>query len=100
MEWRPPQPGREWLACLGPAGCSEPRVHTQALSTRSLLFLLLSHEQVSCVGPQLEVIKRNKFWGQGDEVVAVEEGSERGSVTPLGSLEYILDPAGSNRKQQ
>lgn len=62
----------------------------------------------------VEVVKRSKFWGQGDEVLGYRRGRERrrgqevgaeeaaaaskdlaareGSVTPLGALEFMLDP--------
>jgi hypothetical protein len=66
------------------------------MPTQPRLLLL----QVACLGPQLEVIKRSKFWGQGDEVVVTPGAAEGSSVTPLGSLEYILDPGPSDAKQK
>ena len=39
----------------------------------------------------VEVVKRSKFWGQGDEVVEGEEEKGKGDTTPFGSLEFVLD---------
>lgn len=52
--------------------------------------------QVTCDGPELEVIKRDKFWGQGDTVLGPAAGPGDYSM-PLGELEFLLD---SKRKQQ
>jgi hypothetical protein len=48
--------------------------------------------QVTVIGPQLEVIKRDKFWGHGSNVLG-PAGPEEYS-TPLGELEYLLDRDG------
>ncbi|EEH52562.1 uncharacterized protein MICPUCDRAFT_42706 [Micromonas pusilla CCMP1545] len=38
------------------------------------------------------VVKRTKFWGQGDAAAPDLSGEERPRVPPLGALEYALDP--------
>jgi hypothetical protein len=49
--------------------------------------------QVSCEGDELQVVKRDKFWGQGDNVLGPAQAG--GYSFPLGELEFLLD---SNRK--
>lgn len=84
----------------------------------TLILLILStqqtitHAQVTCEGEQLEVLKRDKFWGQGDNLLGPlqpgevyssssdsdNSGSKSGSNDsssshmPLGQLEFLLDP--------
>lgn len=64
-----------------------------ALSVLLLLLLLLLFLQVSCAGPELEVIKRDRFWGQGDVVLGPATGPGEYSL-PLGELEFLLDQQG------
>lgn len=45
--------------------------------------------QVTCAGEELEVVKRNKFWGQGDEVLGPVGPEDCG--LPFGDLEFLLD---------
>lgn len=47
--------------------------------------------QVCVGGPEVEVIKRDKFWGQGDRVLGPAQAGEYGHL-PLGELEFVLDP--------
>jgi hypothetical protein len=51
--------------------------------------------QVSCQGAELSVLKRDKFWGQGDAVLGPAGPGEYS--LPLGELEFLLD---ANRRQQ
>lgn len=66
--------------------------------------------QVACQG-DLAVVKRSKFWGQGEEVLLdLPEGAagSAGSagaaaaadVMPLGQLEFVLDRRRQQRRQQ
>lgn len=47
--------------------------------------------QVCVEGPEVDVIKRDRFWGQGDKVLGVAQAGEYGRL-PLGELEFLLDP--------
>ncbi|WIA12545.1 hypothetical protein OEZ85_006206 [Tetradesmus obliquus] len=51
--------------------------------------------QVACVGAELAVTKRDRFWGQGDAVLGPAGPGE--FSLPLGELEFLLD---SDRRQQ
>jgi hypothetical protein len=54
-----------------------------------LLLLWCCSPQVTVAGPELTVIKRDKFWGQGSTVLGPAGPGEYS--TPLGDLEYLLD---------
>ncbi|KXZ46678.1 hypothetical protein GPECTOR_41g642 [Gonium pectorale] len=53
--------------------------------------------QVACMG-DVSLTKYDKFWGEGDAALpdlppgAAEAGRPTGRVTPLGALEFVLDP--------
>jgi hypothetical protein len=39
------------------------------------------------------VLKRDRFWGQGDRLLGpVQAGEYGGALLPLGELEFLLDP--------
>lgn len=46
--------------------------------------------QVRCHG-DVEVTKRDRFWGQGDAVMGQWEDDEEGEVVPFRQLEFLLD---------
>ncbi|GIL50661.1 hypothetical protein Vafri_6790, partial [Volvox africanus] len=50
--------------------------------------------QVSCMS-DLEVIKYDKFWGEGNCPLP-DLQSKPASVAPLGTLEFVLDPGAAN----
>ena len=45
------------------------------------------------LGGDCEVVKRDKFWGQGDDVLGPRRDDETEGMTtpPLGALEFLLD---------
>lgn len=64
-------------------------LHILPLLCVVVCYMLLYVSQVTCEGDQLQVIKRDKFWGQGNTILGAA-GPEEYSV-PLGELEFLLD---------
>lgn len=102
-----------WPLQLQEVAASEPAQSLSAVHTASQMCCKLSgHKvlttahlhryacvcaacQVACVGAELAVTKRDRFWGQGDAVLGPAGPGE--FSLPLGELEFLLD---SDRRQQ
>lgn len=76
-----------------------PLVHHVPLSCVVMLLYILMYVVSSCCYGQvrcntdLTVVKRDKFWGEGDVVRDdFDHESPPQQVQPLGRLEFLLDP--------